>query len=198
MAAENSPSAMGCIKKATKMKFLVSQILSIFLICTLQEASAHSGRTNSDGCHNNRSTGGYHCHNPKSTFSPGSSRGGQNFLNKSLSEDQYNDALANKVNALRETQHNYTTAQGERSFIRVDLETPYHVVEGGLDKRSSLDSIQQALFAAHLTGKKPIVVIFDTDETEGRFEFRIRIAAEKAGVRFYRLSLRDIKTFSGF
>jgi len=78
------------------------------------------------------------------------------------------------------------------------LETPYHVVEGGLDKRSSLDSIQQALFAAHLTGKKPIVVIFDTDETEGRFEFRIRIAAEKAGVRFYRLSLRDIKTFSGF
>ncbi len=29
---------------------------------------SHSGRTNSEGCHNNRKTGGYHCHNaPKVT-----------------------------------------------------------------------------------------------------------------------------------
>ena len=28
-----------------------------------QAASSHSGRTNSSGCHNNRQTGGYHCHN---------------------------------------------------------------------------------------------------------------------------------------
>jgi len=26
---------------------------------------SHSGRTNSEGCHNNRKTGGYHCHNSK-------------------------------------------------------------------------------------------------------------------------------------
>lgn len=26
-------------------------------------ANAHGGRTNSQGCHNQKSTGGYHCHN---------------------------------------------------------------------------------------------------------------------------------------
>ena len=33
----------------------------------------------------------------------------------------------------------------------------------GLDRRSSLDSVQQALFYASLTGKMPAVVIYDTD-----------------------------------
>ena len=28
-----------------------------------QAALSHSGRTNRSGCHNNRQTGGYHCHN---------------------------------------------------------------------------------------------------------------------------------------
>ena len=60
--------------------------------------------------------------------------------------------------------------------------------EGGLDTRRSLDSIQQALFAASLTGKKPAVVIYDTDEKMGRFEHRIRVACESAGVRFLRMS----------
>ena len=57
-------------------------------------------------------------------------------------------------------------------------------VGGGLDKRSSLDSVQQALFFSHVTGKRPVVVIYDTDGREGRFEYRIRIACRKAGVRY--------------
>lgn len=42
-------------------------ILSLFL-CFLTNNStfAHSGRTNSEGCHNNRSNGTYHCHGKKS------------------------------------------------------------------------------------------------------------------------------------
>jgi|GEM_PF-1463832 hypothetical protein len=40
------------------MKLLLT---TIFLISTL--ATAHSGRTDSSGGHNNRSTGGYHYHN---------------------------------------------------------------------------------------------------------------------------------------
>ena len=35
-----------------------------------------------------------------------------------------------------------------------------------------------------MTGKAPAVVIFDTDGLEGRFEYRIRTACEKAGVRY--------------
>tara|TARA_Y100001978_G_scaffold133285_1_gene119158 strand:- start:458 stop:1351 length:894 start_codon:yes stop_codon:yes gene_type:complete len=37
--------------------FIILSLLSI------QKAFSHSGRTNSSGCHNNRKTGGYHCHN---------------------------------------------------------------------------------------------------------------------------------------
>ena len=50
-----------------------------------------------------------------------------------------------------EVRHEYTYPAGA-SYIRVDCETATHVYEGGLDKRSSLDSVQQALFAAHVTG----------------------------------------------
>ena len=53
-----------------------------------------------------------------------------------------------------------------------------------LDKRSSLDSLQQALFFSVLTGKRPAVVIYDTDGQEGQFEYRIRTACQKSGVRY--------------
>ena len=40
-------------------------LLTLFFSTSLL---AHSGRTNSEGCHNNRKTGDYHCHNsPKSS-----------------------------------------------------------------------------------------------------------------------------------
>ena len=57
-----------------------------------------------------------------------------------------------------EVRHEYTYPSGQ-SYIWMDCETADTVYEGGLDKRSSLDSVQQALFAASLTGKKPAVVI---------------------------------------
>ena len=68
--------------------------------------------------------------------------------------------------------------------MEVDCETGTMVYEGGLDKRSSLDSVQQALFFSHVTGKRPAVVIYDSDGREGQFEYRIRTACEKAGVRY--------------
>ncbi|MEO1796085.1 MAG: hypothetical protein AAFR53_03600 [Pseudomonadota bacterium] len=74
--------------------------------------------------------------------------------------------------------------------IRVDCETPTHVVEVGLDKRTSLDSVQQALFAAHLTGKTPVIYIIDTDGRVGKYETRIRTAAAMAGVA-YKSETRD-------
>lgn len=41
------------------------KILFLLTFCTMflsLSIYAHSGRTNSSGCHNNRKTGGYHCH----------------------------------------------------------------------------------------------------------------------------------------
>ena len=38
----------------------------LFLVCFFTNNSeAHSGRTNSEGCHNENKTGGYHCHKTK-------------------------------------------------------------------------------------------------------------------------------------
>ena len=66
--------------------------------------------------------------------------------------------------------------------IRVDCETDTHVIEVGLDKRSSLDSVQQALFAASLTGKLPMVVMIDTDAREGPYELRVKTVAQMVGI----------------
>lgn len=68
-----------------------------------------------------------------------------------------------------------------QSFIRIDCETDSHVIEVGLDKRSSLDSIQQAAFAAYLTDKQPVVAIIDTDGVAGRWEARIEAASSMLG-----------------
>lgn len=37
-------------------------LMSIFILLQVTYASAHSGGTNSQGCHNNTKTGDYHCH----------------------------------------------------------------------------------------------------------------------------------------
>lgn len=82
-----------------------------------------------------------------------------------------------------EVSHGYSVGY-DLHRIRVDCETADVVVEVGLDKRASLDSVQQALFASHLTGKAPVVAIIDTDGREGPFELRIKTAARLAGVRY--------------
>ena len=99
-------------------------------------------------------------------------------------EDAYNTSFCSSMGGEREVRHDYTYPAGT-SYIRVDCETEDTVYEGGLDKRSSLDSVQQALFAAHLTGKTPAVVIYNTDGKIGRYEHRIKVACERAGVAFY-------------
>lgn len=69
----------------------------------------------------------------------------------------------------------YFDVNGMKRHVRVDCETATHVIEIGLDgKASARDSLHQALFAAHLTGKSPAVVLIDRDGFEGRFEYELR------------------------
>ena len=55
-----------------KWNFLMRQIYLVLSICILTLYSAiavaHGGGLNSAGCHNNRKTGGYHCH--RSSYTP--------------------------------------------------------------------------------------------------------------------------------
>ena len=45
------------------MRSKILAIVIIFVFSVYDFAYAHSGRTNSSGCHNVTATGGYHCHN---------------------------------------------------------------------------------------------------------------------------------------
>ncbi len=107
---------------------------------------------------------------------------------RSLSEDDYNRAFCASVGGRTEVRHEYEYPGG-RSYVKVDCETDTHVYEGGLHKRSSLDSVQQALFFSHLTGKRPVVVIYDTDGQVGRFEYRIEAACDRVGVGYITLTI---------
>ena len=104
-------------------------------------------------------------------------------MSHASNEAARNAAFCASVGGQTEVRHVYTYPTGS-GYILVDCETTDTVYEGGLDRRSSLDSVQQALFAASLTGKEPVVVIYDTDGQIGRFEHRIRVACEMTGVRF--------------
>jgi micrococcal nuclease len=43
--------------------FKLTILAFVFLLISPQNVFAHSGRTDANGCHTNRKTGGYHCHN---------------------------------------------------------------------------------------------------------------------------------------
>ena len=97
------------------------------------------------------------------------------------SEADFNAIFCTEIGGEQEVRLDYSYGLGE-SYVVADCVTADTVWEGGLDKRSSLDSVQQALFFAAVTGKAPGVVIYDTDGVEGQYEFQIRTAAELAGV----------------
>ena len=104
-------------------------------------------------------------------------------------ENDYNNKYAKIINGKREIKK-YYRVNNKQYYIIIDIETKTEVIEGGKDKRTSLDSIQQALFFSYLTKKKPIVVIYDTDNKFGQYEYRIQESCNKAGVEFRNIKLK--------
>lgn len=70
---------------------------------------------------------------------------------------------------------------GQTHHIRVNCETDTEVIKVGLDRRNSSESLQQALFAAELTGKSRWIVVIDTDGGNDIHEYQIRVAANALG-----------------
>ncbi len=86
-------------------------------------------------------------------------------------------------------ERHYFDVAGLKRYVRVDCETDTHVIEMGLDGTASArDSVHQALFAQHLTGKTPVVILIDRDGHEGRFEYEMRHVTRAAGVIYLRCS----------
>ena len=101
-------------------------------------------------------------------------------------EQQYNRLFCQEIGGKSEVKHDYPGGS-----IRVDCETQSHVYEGGLDKRSSLDSVQQVVFASLLTKKTPIVLLHDTDGKLGIYEYRIQQVSLALGIKFLRNPLKN-------
>ena len=173
----------------THIKRLPIKLLGLSMLSLMAlPIQRHPGRTNAESCHAGKLP--RHCHAGTRSGQPAQDNPlapmketGPSAPHTMASEDDHNRWFCTLVNGETETRHGYRSAGGRR-YVEVDCETGTLVYEGGLDKRSSLDSVQQALFFSHVTGKRPAVVMYDTDGREGRFEYRIRVACRKAGVRY--------------
>ena len=147
-------------------------LLGCALAITTPPAFGHGGGTDAQGCHTQKATGDYHCHS-------GGKKAGRKASSSSVNETYCNEQYCDALGGQREITHTYSGGS-----IRIDCETATHVIEGGLDKRTSLDSVQQALFASSLTGKQPAVAIYNTDGRIGKYEYRIQTAARRAGIHY--------------
>lgn len=68
------------------MRALLVAACALLAGLTVSKAQAHPGGLNAEGCHNNRKTGGYHCHRgpaaqPSSAIRAVSSNGRREFAN---------------------------------------------------------------------------------------------------------------------
>jgi len=97
-------------------------------------------------------------------------------------EAELNRAFCDSVGGQTEVRLHYSYGEGQTGYVVVDCLTDRAVYEMGLDKRSSLDSLQQVLFFSYLTGKAPKIVIFNLDNRVGPYEHQILQAGKKAGV----------------
>lgn len=170
---------MPLLRKTLWVIFVTNIFLSPFILTS--PTLAHGGGLNAEGCHTQKSTGTYHCH-----------RNTESKVGSDLDESVFNTALAKHLGGSTEktVTYHFTDSFGKAASgsIRIDISTSAEVIEGGLDKRSSLDSIQQAIFASNLTGKDPAVAIYDSDGNWGKIEHRIYTVAKSVGVRFYWVS----------
>ena len=160
-----------------------SFLFVISLVAIPIAALANGWGVDALGCYNNRQMGGYHCHQ-----GGGSSYSSLGSLKSSMNEDFYNMALARKLDGETEVTFEYEYGlKGDvprTASIRIDIVTDEYVIEGGKDQRSSLDSIQQAVFASTIAEKKPAVAIYDTDGRWCKYERRVWAAAKELGVKF--------------
>lgn len=154
---------------------------------------AHSGRSALDSCHYDKETGVRHCHgNSSLEANQESSKQPVKSTIKVMSEAEYNKIFCAEVGGKTEITLKYPKDEEQGRYpkgsVRVDCETSDSVYEGGLDNQDgSLNNLQQAVFYSVLTGKEPVVVIYDTNGKWDKIEYKIMKASKKVGVRFLRV-----------
>ena len=178
------------IKAVNSMTFKI--IIFLIMGIVSSQAFSHGGGLNKEGCHNDQKNGGYHCH--RSSGNQNTKGGTKQSANNLTHENDFNEAFARHLGGKTEVRLNYITRDNIDGYVLIDIVTNDYVIEGGLDKRSSLDSLQQAIFASTLTGKKPAIALYDTDQTIGKYEHRIIEASRSVGVTIFWISEGTVTT----
>ena len=179
-----NPLHLSIIK--TTYASIYKTVFLVFIILISSQAFSHGGGLNKDGCHNDRKKGEYHCHN--SSGQKNSNNVPKQSAKTNEREKIFNRSFARYLGGKTEVRLNYKTKNNENGYVLIDIITNDYVIEGGLDKRSSLDSLQQAIFASTLTGKKPAIALYDTDQKIGKIEHRIMEASKVVGVTIFWIS----------
>ena len=154
----------------TTMKKLII-ILLTSLISNI--AWPHGGGLNKDGCHNERKTGGYHCHRGNSPVTPNMPKQKTNID----SEKSINTKWCASRGGIAEFRTQYGTF--------VDCLTEDYAVEAEYDTNWK-EAIGQSLHYAEATGKLPAILLikqrnskkdylFELNRVIGQYELPIRV-----------------------
>ncbi len=158
-------------------------LYSIFLIVSLWPIGvlAHSGGTDSSGCHTNRKTGDYHCHakkrsapsrstyEPEATYSSSPTKQRTREVKKSYSETDYQKYWCNRNNG----EIGVSLSDGSR----VDCVTETHAVEIGLG-RNWAKNIGLALYSSTQTDKSAGIVLILQSPLDWKYLKRMKEAIE--------------------
>ena len=153
---------------------------------------AHGGGLNKKGCHNNTKTGDYHCHKKDLSKTENSNPSSNAIFG---TEAQLNLELAKILDGQTEVNFSYSYGlAGNRvisSKISVDILTDKFSIEGGLDKRTSLDSIQQAVLISR-SQEKYQQLRFTTPMEFGGY-ISIAFGQQQKSLEFYLFGLTETK-----
>lgn len=137
------------------MKILALLALPFLLIPSL--LIAHSGGTDSKGCHTNRQTGEYHCHNKTPSASQGSTQA------------HYKESVYQKAWCIR---HGGQIEVVLPDKTRADCITEAHAIEFDFGRKWA-EAIGQALYYSIQTGKQPGIVLILEKESDYKYWIRL-------------------------
>lgn len=142
-------------------------LVSIIACLTVSSAAtAHSGRTNSSGCHNNTKTGGYHCHNSGS---------GSGSLSSLFSKKDYADKFSTnekKIKAgqklLKKMDYYDGKKTGQLEDDTVQAIKDYQSANGLTESGRVTDKLLNHLHASYKAGHKAALKLTPIDPGKER------------------------------
>lgn len=163
-------------QKKKKILNLSKFIFAIFLSLSSFNLFAHGGGLNSEGCHNDRKQGTYHCHrykNPSTDLN-------QNIKNNS--EKSFNRKFCKLQGGTTE----FKTSDG--TFV--DCLTDTYAIETDFANKW-YEAIGQSLHYSEVTGKKPAILLINKKSYRIDYEDRLNRVINKFNLPIVVFSVKE-------